>query len=66
MTVVQDQQHDTDHPVEFPRVLVGAEEEGPRHVQENQDDHQRGAPPGTPARTNSPSEDPLVIWVIEA
>ena len=40
----QDQQHDADHPVELARVLVGAEEEGAAHVQEDQDHHQARAP----------------------
>ena len=40
----QDQQHDADDPVHLARVLVGTEEEGPGHVQEDQDDHEAGAP----------------------
>ena len=40
----QDQQHDADHPVELARVLVGAEEEGPAHVEEDQDHHHARAP----------------------
>ena len=40
----EDQEHDADHPVQLPGVLVGAEEERSRHVEEDQDDHQRGAP----------------------
>ena len=40
----QDQQHHADHPVELARVLVGAEEEGPAHVEEDQDHHHAGAP----------------------
>ena len=40
----QDQQHDADHPVELARVLVGAEDEGARHVEPDQDDHHAGAP----------------------
>ena len=45
----EDQQHHADHPVELARVLVGAEEEGPPHVEEDQDDHHRGAPLVHPA-----------------
>ncbi len=40
----QDQEHDADHPVELARVLVGAEEEGPPHVEEDQDDHHARPP----------------------
>ena len=40
----QDQQHDADHPRQLARVLVGAVEEHPPHVQEDQDDHHRRAP----------------------
>ena len=40
----QDEQDDADDPVELARVLVGAEEEGPRHVQEDEDHHHRRAP----------------------
>ena len=52
----EDQQHDADHPVELARVLVGAEEEGPRHVQEDQDHHHRRAPLVHPAH-ELPEED---------
>src|SRR5215217_7440853 len=37
-------QDDADDPVQLARVLVGAEEERPAHVQEHQDDHHRRAP----------------------
>jgi len=40
----QDQQHDADHPVELARILVGTEEEGAAHVQEDQNHHQARAP----------------------
>jgi hypothetical protein len=40
----EDQEQHADDPVQLARVLVGAEEEDPRHVEEHQDDEDAGAP----------------------
>ncbi len=40
----QHEQDHPDHPVQLARVLVGTEEEGPAHVEEDQDHHHRRAP----------------------
>ena len=40
----EDHEHHADDPVQLARVLVRAEEERPRHVQEDQDHHHRRAP----------------------
>src|SRR4051812_10247608 len=45
----EDQQDDADDPVQLPRVLVRAEEERPRHVQEDQDHHHGRSPLVHPA-----------------